>query len=264
MNRTLRSFMILLTVWTVCLSLGGTVLSVFADEDAYLLAETPDAGAEYQDSLIFLGESTTAHLKSRGVLSKGRHTEQVWADESGTMRLGPKIATQTIIYPKTGEKMTIAEAVALEKPTYTVLSFGLNGILGFSEKSETYERYYQSLIDIIQRASPKTSIILQTVYPVTAPQNASDWHFSQSPEEINERIERINQSLPRIAATNTGVMVVDSASILKDENGQLKPQYCIGDGIHLTEDAYRAVLTYLRTHAYHLPMPLPITPDQWR
>ena len=264
MKQAIRAFMIFMTVWTVCLSLGGTVLSVFALEEEYQLAESPDAGAEYQDALIFLGESTTAHLKSRGVLSGGKRTAQVWADESGTMRLGAKIATQTIIYPPTGEKLTIAEAVALEKPAYMVLSFGLNGIVGFFEKPETYERYYQSLIDIIQNASPQTAIILQTVYPVTSPKKPSDWHFSHSPERVNEWIDSINQLLPRIAAANTAVMVVDSASVLKNESGHLKPQYSIGDGIHLTKDAYREVLAYLRTHAYHLPMPLPITPDQWR
>ena len=244
--------------------MGGTVLSVYADEPEYQLAETPDAGLDYQSALVFLGESTTAHLKSRGVLSQGKQTAQVWANESGTMLLGSKIATQTICYPKTGERMTIAQAVSLEQPAYMVLSFGLNGILGFYENREAYKHYYQALIDLIQNASPKTAIILQTVYPVTEPKNPTDWHFSQTPTEINEKINSLNQTLLDIASANTGVMVADTASALKNEHGELKAEYCVGDGIHLTAEAYLAVLSYLRNHAYHLPMPLPITPDQWR
>lgn len=255
---------ILLTILlTVCLLGDKTVLFISAEDTAYL-APTPDAGEEYQDSLVFFGESTTAHLKSRGVLRHGRETEQVWANESGTLLLSQKITSQTIRYPETGEHLTIGEAVARKRPTYLVLSFGLNGITGFARNTDRYLECYQALIDEVQRASPKTAIILQTVYPVTSPTDGSAWHFSQSPQEINRMIDTLNRSLPRLSEANTGVMIADSASVLRDESGALRAEYSIGDGIHLTASAYREILSYLNTHAYHLPTPLPITPDQWR
>ena len=252
----------MITVLTVCLLGDYTVISVSASDR--MLPQSEDAGESYQNSMIFLGESTTAHLKSRGVLSGGVHTTQVWANESGTMMLSKKLPMQTIIYPKTGEKLTIEQALRAERPAYIVLSFGLNGIVGFAKDPAAYQSLYQGLIDCIQAASPGTAIILQTVYPVTAAQQESDWHFSASPKEINAMIEELNAVLPILASANTGVKVVDSASVLKDEAGQLRASYATEDGIHLRADAYRAILNYLRTHAYHLPMPLPITPDQWR
>lgn len=262
MKRTILFFVCLTTVWTVCLHGTLTVLSLSPND--HLLAKTPDAGIEYQDMLIFLGESTTAHLKSRGVLSGGRKTAQVLANESGTMLLSKRIKDQTVIYPKTGEKMTIAQAIATEQPAYTVLSFGLNGILGFSKNTDAYLACYQDLIDLIRQESPRTAIIIQTVYPVNTPKNHADWHFSESAEEINQKIKALNALLPILAERNEHVKIADTASVLRDEHGALLPQYDAGDGIHLTADAYKQILAYLRTHAYHLPTPLPLPKEYWR
>ena len=263
MKKKLRFLISFITALTVC-SLGSSTVFSFSPENDVCLSETPDAGMDYQNSLVFFGESTSAHLKSRGVLSGGKKTEQVWANESGTMLLSPKILSQTIVYPKTGEHLTITQAVEREKPPYIVLSFGLNGIVGFAKSKNAYLESYQALIDAIQKASPRTAIILQTVYPVTSPVDASDWHFSESPEEINRMIDLINGYLPTLAEANTGVRIADTASVLRDANGMLRRELATEDGIHLRAEAYTQILCYLRTHAYHIPTPLPITPDQWR
>ena len=64
------------------------------------LDETPDAGMAYIDQMIFFGESTTSHLRSRGVLTGGRDTPQVWDDaSSGTKTLSSKLLSETIDYP---------------------------------------------------------------------------------------------------------------------------------------------------------------------
>ena len=263
MKKKLRFLVFFITALTVCSHGSSTVFSISPENDIHL-AETPDAGIDYQNSLVFFGESTTTHLKSRGVLKDGKKTEQVWANKSGTMLLSPKIISQRIIDPKTGEHLTVEQAAKREQPAYMILSFGLNGIVGFAKNKNAYLESYQKLIDAIQKASPKTAIILQTVYPVTSPVNASDWHFSESVEEVNRMIELVNGYLPALAEANTGVKIADTASILKDANGMLRREYATEDGIHLTEAAYTQILSYLRTHAYHIPTPLPITKDQWR
>ena len=263
MKRTIRSLIAILTAWTVCLFGGSTVLSLSPENDVYL-AETPDAGMEYQNLLVFFGESTTAHLANRGVLSGGKETDQVFANASGTCLLSPKIGSQTVRDPKCGKDMPLTELIAKARPAYLVLSFGLNGIVGFSKNHDTYLQSYQKLIDAVQSASPSTAIILQTVYPVSAPTDGSKWHFSQSAKEINQMICDLNSCLPTLAAANTGVKIADTASVLRAADGSLDPAFSSGDGIHLNANAYTQILRYLRTHAYHTPMPLPISPDQWR
>lgn len=210
-----------------------------------LLAETADAGEKYVDRMIFVGESTTAHLRSRGVLRGGEQTEQVWSNASNTMTLDLNILQKTIRYPVSGVEMTIPEAAALAKPELMVLSFGMNGIYGFAKNLDLYGVAYGKLIDAIHTASPDTVIILQTVYPVASNQTT----FRDTAETVNEYAARLNGKLTEIAAAHDAY-VVDTASCLYGAGGVLRADYQTGDGIHLTAEAYRAILAYLRTHAY--------------
>lgn len=262
MKRSFRIFTVLLTAMTVCL-LGGSTVFSFSDEE-YLLASTPDAGLDYQNALVFLGESTTAHLRARGALTDGTNTKQVLSGKGGTLLLSKKLPSLLLDDPLADTPVTLTESLRSRKPAYLVLSFGLNGITGFAKDPNSYLAAYQTLIDTVQAASPKTAVILQTVYPVTAPTDGSKWGFSHSVEEINKMIQAINQALPTLAAANTGVRIADTASVLRKADGSLDPQYSAGDGIHLNAGAYTQILAYLRTHAYHIPTPLPITKNEWR
>ena len=49
---------------------------------------------------------------------------------------------------------------------HLVLSFGLNGLSEYASDTSLFEKDYDTLLDSIQKATPKTKIILQTVYPV--------------------------------------------------------------------------------------------------
>jgi hypothetical protein len=204
-----------------------------------VLGQTADMGQAYLDSMVFFGESTTAHLRSRGVLTDGRQTKQVWADASNTMMLSLEILKKTIIYPETGEVMTVEQAAAKKQPKYVVLAFGVNGLSGFAANQRLYESSYAKLIGAIKAASPQTKVILQTVYPV-----AEQYANAAS---VNEKIKLLNGWLPKIAADN-GAYLVDTAACLLNEQGMLRAEYAEADGLHLTAAAYREILSYLRTH----------------
>ncbi len=220
-------------------------MSTSVDPIDTLLLETNDAGQAYIDSMIFFGESTTAHLRARGVLTGGTSTHQVFCDSSGTKSLSSRITSESIVYPPTGESMTIAQACRQEQPEYMVLSFGLNGITGFINDKNGFVNNYAKLISAIQKASPSTRIILQTVYPVCGAGN-----YSVDVDTLNAYIMTLNEWLPEIAAKCENVRVADTASVLRDADGRLKAEFNNGDGIHLSESAYREILYYLRTHAW--------------
>ena len=211
-----------------------------------VLAETPDAGMDYIDQMIFFGESTTTHLRSRGVLSGGTETTQVWADSSGTKTLSSKLLSETIIYPLTGEHLTLAEALKKEQPAYIVLSFGLNNISAFIGNKSLYVNNYNKLIRAIQEASPNTRILLQSVYPVSA--NCDD--FSVDGATVCAYTQTLNEWLREIAAQHSNVGYVHTADPLTNASGTLMEDYDTGDGVHLTAFAYQQVLRYLRTHAW--------------
>lgn len=203
----------------------------------------------YIDSIIFFGESTTAHMRSRGVLSGGTNTKQVWADSSNTMMLDIDIGIKSIVYPDTGKEMTVADAVAQKKPKYIVLTFGLNGIVSFHNNQQLFVGSYKKLIETIQENSPNTKIILQSAFPVAEAKYQSSWAYSASPDMINEYIDTLNEWAIDIAKSFENVKYIDTAQLLKDANGYLRPEYQT-DGIHLTADAYKAILNYIGTHKY--------------
>ena len=209
------------------------------------LTETEDFGTEYLDRMIFLGESTTAHLRSRSQL----RPEQIWANASGTMKLDSALLSRPIQEPLSGRSLTIPEAAAERRPAYLVLSFGLNGITGFVRDKEGYLDSYRTLIERIRQASPDTRIIVQSVYPVAPAECQTDWKFSVPPEAINSYVQTLNGWLPELCAGLPEVRFADTASVLRDGQGYLRPA-CTTDGIHLTRGAYNEILLYLRTHGW--------------
>ncbi|MBE6661460.1 MAG: hypothetical protein E7605_08690 [Ruminococcaceae bacterium] len=224
---------------------GDDTPSIPTAKPSRVLGATADMGQAYIDSMIFVGESTTAHLRSRGVLTGGKSTKQVWSNESNTMALDLNILQKTINYPETGQAMTIPAAAAVARPKYIVLNFGVNGIQTFGKNEKLYSTAYGKLIDAIHEASPDTVVLLQTVYPVAANQAT----FHEGAATINGYIKRLNELLPDIATAHNAY-VVDTASVLVGSDGNLRSDYQTGDGIHLTTEAYVQILNYLRTHGY--------------
>ena len=209
------------------------------DTSSALLTETPDMGQSYIDSLIFVGDSNTAHMRSFAVLSGGKDTNQVWATESQTLTLDSEITQRKIIYPETGELMTIADAAALKKPKYLVISLGTNGVAFLTK--ENFKKAYTKLLDAIKEASPDTKIMVQSIYPVTA-------SYDKIP---NEKITQANEWLLELASEES-VKYLDTASVLRDSNGYLSETYNSyhKDGYHINTAAYLEILKYIRTHGW--------------
>lgn len=204
------------------------------------LGETPDAGQEYIDRMIFLGDSTTNGLREYGVLSDGKNTTQVWTPSSGTLTLSFQ-STATIVYPDDGTEITIVEAVTRKQPDVLVITLGVNGVSFMDEQS--FKSEYKALVESIQRASPNTKIICNSIYPVE-----NDYIYIA--DINNENIPRANGWIYDVAV-ETGTHYTDSASVLKNADGSLNESYGNGDGIHLCADGYNRVLDYLRTHAWN-------------
>ena len=222
--------------------------AVISDVLSYPLSPTDDMGQKYIDSFIFLGESTTYHLKSRGVLSGGTDTLQVWGPKSGTLMLDASTASCRIVYPESGEEIDVSEAMRRKKPRYILLTFGLNGATkSFSKGSEYFKGCYKKLIDTLQSASPESIVILQSCFPVAKSMDMSNYSVSAS--TLNSYIDTLNKWSAQLAE-ELSVGYLNTAEILKDANGFLFEEYQVGDGYHLSKDAYLKILEYIRTHAY--------------
>ena len=206
--------------------------------------QTSDSMQDYIDSFIFLGESTTYHLKSRGVLSGGTDTLQVWAPENGTVNLDLTVDSIKIVYPETGELVTLSEAASRKQPRRMLLCFGLNGAVTKIKRGEEYfRRCYMKLIDTVLAVSPQTEIILASCYPISRSMDVSA--YTVDAVTLNAYITQIN-AWTEALARNEGLGFIDLAAPLRDSDGFLLSEFDAGDGYHLNGAAYLRVLECLK------------------
>jgi len=204
-----------------------------------ILGETSDMGMEYVDKMIFLGDSTTYGLKYYSVLSDGKSTKQVWTPSNGTLTLSYQ-SFAAIVYPEDGSEIPIRDAVSASLPEYMVITLGVNGISFMDE--DFFKSEYTDLVTDIQSISPKTKIILQSIFPV-----ASNYEYLTSIN--NDKISAANAWILEVAES-TGTAFLNTASVLVGEDGWLPQSYQNGDGLHLNEVGFGIVLSYIRTHGY--------------
>lgn len=226
-----------LKLFTVCLLLCALTVPAQAESgEPFVLSKTQE---DALSGVYFFGESTTAHLaRAGGVLDSDEYRSKVLRDESGTRYLDMRILSSPVFYE--GEKISFGEAMERAQPRVLVLSFGLNGITRWSRDTGAFLRNYRALIEGILARSPNTKILLQSVYPV-----GKNDCFSLSKEELNRQIEVLNTHISSLSKEYEKVDYINTAALLADESGALLSNYDIGDGIHLTNEAYRIILTFL-------------------
>ena len=191
----------------------------------------------YLRKITFLGDSTTNGMRLFGLLPDGYRTTQVWYGPHGTITLS-NVNKILITYPDEGVEMTVAQAAAKKKPEIMVITLGVNGISFMNESSFKYT--FNKLIADIRSVSPRTKIILQSIYPICKSYGKQG--------SINQfRIARANRWLAE-TAVNNGTYYLNTAISLALEDGYLPSSYHTGDGLHPNKTCYRSILDYIVTH----------------
>lgn len=196
------------------------------------LKATEDAGDEYQNSTAYLGDSVTLGLS----FFKNHPSELVIAKGS----INPLDAVdKKLIELDDGTLVNFPDALKLTGAKRAVLTFGSNAISIMSE--ETFLKYYIKLIDSIKEVCPDCEIIIQSITPLATTCTLK--------KLTNTLINRSNLLLLTLAYSKD-LKFLNSAPLLKDENGYLKIEYCSSDdGIHINEEGYKIWINELRTHA---------------
>ena len=198
-----------------------------------LLTETADAGTEYLDSTLFLGDSNTVRLYNNGLIS----LQQLCAKEG----IGTQVALNEgiVTFKNDTTHYTIAQAVAKMKPRRVVMTFGTNDT---GMEVADFISNYTALVQAIQEVYPYTDIIVNTVPPI--PENHANYpHMDQA------KIDDFNMALLNMCE-QLGVKFLNTAEVLKGENGYGQPDYYTDGDIHLKSAGLKAALNYLRSHAY--------------
>ena len=197
-----------------------------------LLTETADAGTDYLNDTLFLGDSNTVRLYNNGLIS----LQQFCAKEG----IGTQVALSEgiVTFKKDSNHYTIPQAVAMMKPRRVVMTFGTNDT---GMEVSDFIAHYTALIQAIQQSYPCTDIIVNTVPPVPA-------DHSNYPHMDQARIDDFNMALLDLCE-QLGVRFLNSAEALKGSDGYGIADYYTSGDIHLKSAGLKAVLNYLRTHA---------------
>lgn len=199
---------------------------------AALLTETADAGTDYLNNTLFLGDSNTVRLYNNGLIS----LQQFCAKEG----IGTQVALSEgiVTFKKDSNHYTIPQAVAMMKPRRVVMTFGTNDT---GMEVPDFIAHYTALIQAIQQSYPYTDIIVNTVPPVPA-------DHSNYPHMDQAKIDDFNMALLGMCE-QLGVRFLNSAEALKGSDGYGIADYYTSGDIHLKSAGLKAVLNYLRTHA---------------
>ena len=215
-----------------------------------ILTETADAGQEYIDNTLFIGDSNTVRTQVYG------HT--TWDNVVAAVSMGVEHITnlKMTFFKGYSEPVTVPVAVGMIQPQRIIITYGTNNTVGY--EVEDFIRMYKNGISAIEKAYPYADIIINSIPPIDRER--------ENLAITMQTIDKMNKALSEMAKEE-GYKFVNSAEALKDEEtGFAKKDYTIGDGVHLSKKGMDAMFEYFRTHAYITedtrPKPLKPVPER--
>ncbi len=215
-----------------------------------ILMATDDAGQEYLDGTLFIGDSNTVRSMMYG------HT--TWDNVVAAVSMGVQhIPTLKMTYFKgMKDAVTVPEAVKIIQPQRIIITYGTNNTIGYD--TETLIAKYKEGLDAIKEKWPYADIIINSIPPI-----------DKQRENLSitmQTIDKFNKALADFAKEE-GYKFLNSSEALKDdETGFAKKDFTIGDGVHLNKAGMGAMFNYFRTHAYITedtrPKPLKDIPER--
>lgn len=199
-----------------------------------ILGETEDAGQEYIDDTLFLGDSNTVRMMNYGITSLDNTLAVVGMGIQSVKTL------KCIQFSGYSEPITMIDAIKLMKPSRIIITFGTNNANGMSV--EDFIKKYTEALDAIVSIEPNVDILINSIPPIC--------QKNSYPKLSQNSIDKFNNALIDLAK-DKGYKYIDSASVMKNEStGYAKDGYTVSDGIHISEDGFAAMFTYIRTHSH--------------
>lgn len=217
--------------------------------DSVILAETEDAGQDYIDETLFIGDSNTARYMSYGHVTLKNGIGVIGMNSRQITSL------RSVKFKQNSELITIRRAIPIMQPKRVIFAFGTNDVSGgVKSYIESYEKAIKKCYD----EYPYFDIIISAVPPVD--------RYRDYNNITMQGIDKFNAALVEMCERNDWKFL-NTTEVLKDkETGFCKTDYTIYDGIHLSKEGVDVVFDYIRTHAWETedrrPKPLKDVPKR--
>lgn len=204
-----------------------------------VLAETADAGQDYIDSTLFLGDSNTARFVKISDTDGKTFTSK--DNTIGIVGMGiDSISTLKCMQFSTGT-FTMPESVAILQPRRIIITFGTNNLSGTSTDATDFITRYTTQIKLIQKAYSEAVIIINSIPPIGK--------TNAYPKLSMKQINAYNQAIAKMCKDNSWKFLDSAETLIDESTGYAKTGYTIDDGLHLSVKGLEALFTYIRTHA---------------
>ena len=214
-----------------------SVEEVIRDEEFYdsvVLKETDNAGDNYIQDTLFIGDSNTVRLSYYGVVPS-----QNTAGIVG-IGIGDIDAIKGVFFYNLNESpTTVLRAVELMQPRRIIMNFGTNDV--DRDNVKAFINSYREAVAQVQKTYKYADIIIDSIHPVNA---TGDYPLVKQSviDEYNKELEKLAEEL--------GLHYLNSCEALKGTNGYAKSGYVDSDGIHLTPTGMKAYVNYVKTHSH--------------
>ncbi len=208
--------------------------------DGTVLAKTSDAGRDYVDSTLFLGDSNTARFLT--FTDTDGKTFTTKENSIGVVGMGiDAISTMPVIDFSTG-RFTMVEAVKILQPQRIIITFGTNNLSGSSTDATSFIERYTKQIKAIEEAYSYADIIVNAIPPVNEKRDYPNVTMTQ--------IDAYNKAIVKMCETN-GWKFLNSSEVLKDSTtGYAASGMMDHDGLHLSKQGLTTLFKYIREHSY--------------
>ncbi len=206
--------------------------------------DVPQSGTadpSWFDDAVFCGDSLSTWLRNYAGSEGLGNATFLTATSFGIMNALSPVTASSVHPSYQGTKMLLEDAIAKCGANKVYLMFGINDIdYGLESATESYVK----LVNNILAKSPGAQIYIESATPMLSNSKRADEVLN------NASIDKFNQMMKEYCKQN-GWNYLDIASVFKDENGGLRADACSDAstmGLHVTYEATREWVSYLRTH----------------
>lgn len=216
--------------------------TVQEEVDTTILKESEDAGKEYVDNTLFLGDSNTVRFMEFTDDDGNTYTSK--DNTIAVVGMGVQAIDSLECMEFSTGTYTMVDSVKILQPQRIIITFGTNNLTGTNTaetRNEFIESYTKQLKEI-QEAYPSVNIIVNSLPPITS----TTVYTKLDAQEILAW----NEAMVKMCEEN-GWHYLNSSEVLADQTtGYALDGMMDQDGLHLSKQGISTLFSYIRTHAY--------------
>ena len=221
-----------------------------------ILAATKDAGEDYVNSTLFLGDSNTARFL-KVVNPETKTSYGTKSNTIGVVGMGIDAINSLACMDFSTGRYTMPRSVAILQPERVIITMGTNNLSGSNTDYTDFINRYTAQIKAIQDAYPSVDIIVNSIPPVA--KNSTYYNVKMV------QIDAWNEGIAKMCEKNGWKYLNSAEALIDSSTGYAKSGYMVSDGLHLSQEGLSALFDYIRTHSWitedDRPKPLASIPN---